>query len=207
MAIQVTSCSVRKSQLRPRSVLPRQGLRRAARRPSCSTVAELGGKESHLSSGRHGNEPIEHFTSTSRALEEREASDSGGDEEGDPGNSVAVDLGDELGCVAVEGESVKNTRAVESEGGSGRVDGGEDTGVDDVREDGNLKASHGGDVGGASSAGESTLDGRDENGIVVGNEDADGEGGEDEEDDEAVEDGLEGGGHDATRVDGLSSNL
>lgn len=112
------------------------------------------------------------------------------------GDAAFVAVAEEVGGSAFEGQTVEGASGTEGIRVSGGEDGGEDEGVHDMREHPDAEVLHGHDIRGACCAGgiaTATEVDLHEGWVVVGDHDGDGQGADNEEDTEAVVDGLEGG--------------
>lgn len=128
-----------------------------------------------------------------------EATETGGDDDGEPGKTVLGSSGEDLGEIAVESDTVESpTGGVEigRGGGPGR---GDETGVDDGREDLDTGFGDGDDEGrGGGVRGSSES-------LVVGSDDeTDHECSEDVEDEDSDVDSLDGSGKVSSGVLSLS---
>lgn len=152
--------------------------------------------------GSEVGEPTKDLVGTDRETHVGESREARGDDEGDPGKTVSGDLGEDLGKVTVEGDTVKGSgRGVEI-GRGGGPGGGDKTGVDQTGKTLDAGSLDGQDEGrGGSVAGGTEM-------LVVGSGDeTDDECAEDVEETNSDPDLLDGSGQVSSRVLSLSSGL
>lgn len=153
-----------------------------------------------LRGGDEGDEPVEDDGGVVGELEEGQQGDEQDEDDAVDGDTGAGADGEEARGLALEGHAVEGAGGAVDVGVAGGEGGGEDHGVDKVRHDTDAEAVHGNDVGGGGGAGLAVDEGVAQLLVVVGDKDADAEGAEDEKGGEAVEDGVEGTGHDVAGV-------
>lgn len=137
------------------------------------------------------DEPVQDLYGGLGDAEEAEQGEAQGDDERPDWHAGLGGLCEDLGGFAVQGQAVEGARAAVGVGVASGEDAGQEEGVGDVREPADAKVVHGGDVGRGS--GGSGAGGGEQARVIVLDDNADTEGGADEEDEESVEGGLEGG--------------
>lgn len=144
--------------------------------------------------GDDADEPAQNLGRVAADLEEREEGEAHDDDEAVYGNTGLVAVSEESRGTAFKSQRVEGSSGTVGVGVSGGEDRGEDQEVDQVRQALDAKVGHGNNIGRRSRVTRATgseVD-LDEGRVVVGANDTDGQGTNDEEDAESVVHGLEG---------------
>lgn len=144
------------------------------------------------SGGDDVGEPGEDLGGVVGELEEGQEGEDHDDSKAVDGNTVLSDLAQEPGSTAFDGKRVQGAGRAVGIGVSSGEDGGDEKGIDEMRKTANLEVLHGNDIRRGSSGTLTSREDVNELGVVVGENNTNAEGAEDEESTETEVDGLEG---------------
>src|SRR5690242_10777840 len=99
------------------------------------------------------HKPAQYYCGVLAKLQEREQRNDENHGDAQVGHTLLGALGQNLGCLAFERETEERARGTVDVGVACGEGGGEDSGVDNVREDFDSKSVHGDDVGGSGGSG------------------------------------------------------